>query len=412
MIKKNISKYIFYAVVIDTLFLPYFWLISVPLSLPLIFYWAFKNFSIIKNSKYYQLSLMLVISMVFGGFMGAFRDSALIYDNIKLTLSFTYIIICSIFFDDLLKKHEIRLDKIFFLFFLFVLFIGSLYLFDKQVYLSAVQIWNSRSGGTFASIYEYLEGYRFAFIWTDPNNIAYMISTIYFFSLIYFNFGYSKNLLLLAIVLLTLIISMSRGGILAFSITTILFLIISFGRIKKFDTKTKNKNYNISKFLIFCTLLSLIIFIYGDIFNSIVNSEIIQESLERLSSDDDTRLNAWQSYISTLAEGQFLLNIFTGYGAGSIIGEKSISPHNGHILWILNYGLISYIAFLFFFFRINLSSGIKYYIWCLPFFIGFTLNVMIGELKLTVTYLLMLSYSNALINARKINSSFNDKRFF
>lgn len=349
--------------------------------------------------------------MVLAGFMGAFLDASLIYENIKLTILFSYIFLCFFLFKNIFDTNAIRLEKVFSVFFGFVLITAIAYLYNKDMYRDVVvNIWNTRSGGTFASSYDYLEGYRFSFIWTDPNNIAYMISAVFFFSLTFLNFSLVRNFFILIIVLVTLITSMSRGGALAFLVTSSFFLLFSAGKIK-LNNKTNNKNKLTPIFfavilLLFCAFL---LFFGTDALTVIYDLDAFNESMDRLSSDDDTRLEKWISYLKIWGEGQIFFNIFTGWGAGSIIDGKSVSPHNGHFFWIMNYGFISYVILILFIFQINLNKGLKYYVWILPFLVGFSLNVMIGEAKLFVIYALMLSYANSKTNS--INSNLSQKIF-
>ena len=74
-------------------------------------------------------------------------------------------------------------------------------------------------------------------------------------------------------------------------------------------------------------------------------------------------------------------------------GKEGFSYEIGHIYWICMYGFLSYLIFM----RI---AFIKYryqtwseYMWIIPFFIAFTVNIAIGEFKWMSIFLMLLAFS-------------------
>ena len=76
-------------------------------------------------------------------------------------------------------------------------------------------------------------------------------------------------------------------------------------------------------------------------------------------------------------------------------GKEGFSSENGHLYWICMYGLPSYIGFMWLMFRKTRKQKLREYIWIIPFFVCFTMNIGIGEFKWMAIFLLLLANSRS-----------------
>jgi len=77
------------------------------------------------------------------------------------------------------------------------------------------------------------------------------------------------------------------------------------------------------------------------------------------------------------------------------VDGSKFSPHNGHFYWILGYGFISYVLFMYLIFRKRKRTGLKQYIWVLSILIGFTVNILLGEIKMMGIVMLLVACSSS-----------------
>lgn len=395
----NYDVFVFRFALIDILFLPYFWLISAPLSLPFILHWSAKNIRYIFSGRDGNLLKIIFITMVNSFIIGMVFYPEYFYDNIKIGVIFLYCFGAYCLFKKVLSIYELDLKFLFNLFSIFLGIILLTYYTNKNFYSALTYFWNLRSGGAIAGLYENFVGYRFSFIWTDPNNIAYMISSIFIFLISYYRISIWMALWWFVLVIATMLASASRGGAIAFGGTLILYLIVVIiGRILIGGVIRIRIQWVIGVcVLILICILGWVIY-DSRVIDIVANSNVFAYAQERLGSEEDTRLEKWKSYYRGLEPWDWIFLVFAGRGAGSIFNGQSVSPHNGHIFWIFNYGLISLIAFLMLTFHLWSRIGLRRRLWMLPFFVGFTLNIMIGEVKLFAIYLLMLAYATRVRN--------------
>ena len=72
-------------------------------------------------------------------------------------------------------------------------------------------------------------------------------------------------------------------------------------------------------------------------------------------------------------------------------GHEGFTTEIGHLYLIGMYGVIAYVCCMKIFFGRFGNQKRRDYVWIIPFFIGFTMNICIGEYKWLAIYLLMLA---------------------
>jgi len=131
---------------------------------------------------------------------------------------------------------------------------------------------------------------------------------------------------------------------------------------------------------------------------------VAMESFERISSNSgDSRFIIWQTVIQSV---NFLEFIVIGKGGVTLVDGLKFAPHNGHFYWILGYGFIAYFIFMYLVFRKRKVTSLIKYIWIIPILIGFTVNVLLGEIKMmSIIMLLIACSSSAKYLGKKQNST-------
>lgn len=390
----KLDRFVFYFLLIDVLFLPYFWLLAIPLSMPVCIFFVVYRWKYLIQGFDGLLFKFLILSIMLSSFFGVFLYNEILYENVKFFLHYFYAF--STFF--IFKKYKIESHKkIFSVFVLFIAITVITYYLDKSIYSQIVGFWNSRSGSSIASIYSFFEGYRYSFIWSDPNNIAYMACALYFFFLIYVKSNFYLKFGLFLMLLLILFAAMSSGGWYSLIIGIFAYVILGSSNFK-----ISKIYFTSTEIVAVCCTLTLIsaslMFVDWDLlYGSVINNNVVSEAIDRFNDNSgESRTVKWLGYLNELSLANYLTHIFIGYGGVTIINGQFVAPHNGHFYWILGYGFLSYVAFVVFIFRKRVGFSLYKMIWLIPILVGFTINLMIGEAKLVVLLMFLLAYSSNL----------------
>ncbi len=394
-IKLNkLETYLFYFIIIDILFLPYFKYFVIPYSLPIITLWMLfsfdRIFNKIKSTLDFKLFTCLVIFSLLSTiisylYVPQFIDGYNVWnENFKRVFQFLTSFIYFFFAKYYTEKNNISLKNFLLIFILFADIMALFNLFSLNTYLTIRNLWNIRD--PFLSYYNPGESlyYRYAFIWIDPNNAGYaLISTILFLILNEKLSIFQIQFTLLSVALI-IIATMSAGVFYSVLISFLVLSLLTFFRSKKVNTKRK-----IKKVSIIVLILSLVIFfLFSSMIIELLKTDIVNISLERIIYNSPThRLSLYKELLVKKSLFSFL---FLGQGWCLIIDGRIRAAHNGHFIVAYGYGLISYICFMLILFRRRNNINLMNYIFTIPFLIGFTINSLIGEQKIFVLYLILL----------------------
>lgn len=390
-------SYLFLFILFDITFLPYFWALSIPFSMPFVFLWAFINIGKIyeygnKEGKYPALIVFTIILSTIVGY----QYDEYIYKNSVIAINFIYIFILWFYFSlntKLLYRYDIV--KLLSYFYTFVFLWALLFYFDKDTYVSLLGIWNARSAGTFSKLFEDISYFRFSFIWTDPNNISYVISSLLLFIFFTRTLSILKILILYLMAVFIVLMTMSAGGFITLALSTVIMLIDVFYRFVK-SAGREGKLPIVGGSLIITLFGLLFLSYFGDL---LMQNDTIIYSLSRFEDNlagdgaGSGRVDILKKVIGLVGFEQLIASFFVGFGGITLVGGDSVSPHNGHIFWWLSFGVISYVIFIGYFFIRPFFRNIQYSLWLIPFILGFTINIMLGELKLFSLFMLMYTYS-------------------
>ena len=288
-----------------------------------------------------------------------------------------------------LDEHSVNIKSYLLLFCVFVVSFCAIYNVDKSLYIQIIHFWNPRGLSSTASLYTNLIGYRYSFLWMDPNNIAYMFVGIIAFIITNEKTEMLTNIILIIGLTFVLISAMSSGGFLSAGIEVAVLVIFRFMR------KAKRGRFLVVKMSSFITLCLSPAIVYGAkrIWDFYSQSLIAIESFERISGNSaDSRLEIWNRILN---QTNFFLYILIGFGGVTYVAGRPQKPHNGHLYIILAFGFIAYFIFLYIVFRKRHITPLYNYIWIISVFLGFTANVLVGEVKLSAVIMLLAACASS-----------------
>ncbi len=392
---------------IDLLFLPYFQYIIIPYSLPVILMALAMDERIFlpRNSKRMlgTISALVLLSVLFSLVLPNSSNHAV--ENIKRMFQFVMSFAYFLYFYNLARRfglHVINV-KIYFVFLLYYFALTALFFIDPSATYEFISDLYGRLVTDQGTV---LEQSRFAYLFTDPNSAAYflLIATMPLFQLLKTKLNKLVTLILL---LLCLLISRSRGAMLALFICGAMSLVpwsIFYERISLL---------RFNKFL-FATLLIFLVLVLSNfvIEDSIFgNGGIVGGSIERLSDKDayaegGYRFKIWSMYASQL------IPLPLGRGYMFDVDNSNFYPHSDFLRLTYSYGFIVALGTVYFCFR----HIFKIPLLVIPAIIAFSINSLIDEQKIFALFLCFLGmyYGGAFngpIDATERDSGNADRNF-
>lgn len=397
------DRFCFWFATIDIMFLPYFKYISVSFSVPLIFLWTMLNSkSLFRDKEAIAVSFisfsMLLSTIVGLVYYGDVRFETTFLTSVKRFFQYNICFGYYFFYKSYFKRKNVNIAKIIFIFLIYTTFFAIAYKLLPYEYAVLKIAINPADNHT----RRYLAGivnYRFNYLWTDPNNIAYLIDGLVYWYLLRNECSIISKIVFILLSIFIVTATVSNGGMI---ILGFMFLVLIICQL------ISNAKLNLNKLISIYLLL-----IIG--FNIILFTKIGNKIYEVLFQQFETRLiyyfksqNISGGRIADLKVAINDLNpIFFIIGSG----KEGFTSENGHLYWICMYGFLSYLILLWFMFRKYKTQLWKDYLWILPFFVAFTMNIAIGEFKWMAIYFILLAYSRYGINIKEriINYDTNTK---
>lgn len=366
--------------VIDILFLTYLPFIAMSVSFLIILPWfLFYQGKIINDGEYKAWQAFFVLSLI-SLFISYIVNSELLngseffYKNVKTWFIFITSTIYYFFFRTYLPGSSFNVNKILFFFVLYCAFFALVYYTNPSTYMSLKAILNPYDGVTNSFIDdEYGFQYRYNFLWTDANNVAYMFSAVTIYLISTTSMSLKKEVILIFSTLLIIIATMSTGGTLSFLGTLFLTLFV-------FKDKKNKIKITRGDALFMVLLVVAFMFFSMSYLDIISNNLIIKESFDRMEGNSiDSRIVKWKY----LLENKPLIEyIFIGRGPMILVKGISKSPHSGFLYLTYSYGFIALLLFLRLFFIKVRGLPISRFLFMIPIFIGFSINTLIANPKI------------------------------
>ena len=202
MKKVDNQRFLFWVIVGDILFLPYFNIVVVPLSYILILVWIVNHYKEIMRDREIKVILgcmaLMLISTIFGSVYN--YSSEIFADNFKRLVQYYFAFGYYFFFKSYLKKNKVDLKKALWTFVGFVVILAVIFQLNMSLFVQISSMWNKGNSYNSIMIENEIWGYtnRYNFIWTDTNNIAYAITGVIMFMLIFCKTSFAEKILLFA----------------------------------------------------------------------------------------------------------------------------------------------------------------------------------------------------------------------
>ena len=382
------EDFIFWFSIIDIFFLPYFRLISISFSVPFVAIWMLLHYRDLYRGKeafaFFSLSFLMLAGTAIGLFYSEqLRFETSIETSIKRLFQYHFCFGYYFFYKEYFKRRSIDINKVLIIFTVVVSLYALYFMVSPSSYASIKMYLNPVDNHTA----RYLAGthyYRFNYLWTDPNNIAYLMDGVVFWFAIDNNESFARRMLVLSLSAIVSLATASNGGmaILGFELVLILGM--------KFLELVANGRIKIRTILTFILLiLALILVIRYTPIYQYIQTELIDKLRSRWTIYSTTSNLSGGRLADLKTAFQYLnpLLLFVG------VAKEGFTTENGHIYWIGMYGFPAYICFMSIVFAKFKYVRWKYYVWIIPFFFAFTFNIAIGEFKWFAIYFLLLAAS-------------------
>lgn len=376
------KKIFYYICVLDAFFIPYFSFINITYtSLFIILRTLFTKRMNLKDANiliYYFLFLSVSMSTLIGFILYPNQFRPLASEAFIFISSLSYYM----YFRELHMKYKFDINNILVIFILFVVSFGFIYITNSNLYEILRSFFFPKSTGISPeSYFDIYSTTRFYFIYQDPNNVCYIVLVVISYLILNKKQTPKSIFLLLCAQLFITIITYSIGGALATSIFVGIYL---FSIRNKF---LKRKEFIISVFIFIFVLVVFIILIPKYNIENEILSNFIVRLRGKTSVGGDSRIGIW---LNLIQEKSLIYYIFLGNGGVTFLKGVPYSTHNGILYLIYSYGMVSCIAFMYLFFR-RRNKPVLNHLWFIPLFIGFVLNILIGEQKIGMILGLILA---------------------
>lgn len=372
----------FNLILFDIFFVPLFPLFSVSVSLPVLILWYIKKGRkhkyVAEQKNFGIIVLLMFISTLFSliGFEDASYNTDFITSFkrfVQYITSFWYFFLFLHFF----INYARNINNMVFWGIVYITGFALLYSFNQETFIHLKQVICPFDPQVDRWIAGTLPVYRFNYLWADPNNVAYATTSLATFYLVEEHEPTIKKYIVLICMVYIIFCTMSFGGI------GVAGVII--GYIAIFSDKLRS-----SKTVVFIGVLAIILMVgcfvtYFDYFNEIFNSGIAQ----RLNIYGDDGMAGGGGRADDFVTGLSKFNpLFLILGSG----QEGFVSEIGHIYVWFMYGLPVYIYFMKVLFWKRKKQSLTEYIPIVPMFVGFTMNIAIGEQKYLLLTLLISAY--------------------
>ena len=284
------------------------------------------------------------------------------------------------FYKDYFKNNSIDVSKILFIFIFYVALFAFFYKSFPLQYATYKYYLTPSDNHTMRYLANMVL-YRFNYLWVDPNNVAYCIGGVSMWYLFNVKERMLKKTILLVLSTYIILCTQSIGGLITLVICVAIYFIYLL--IKSFKFKIKPKTVFVC-LLIIVGLLS--IYKFSSISDYVEQNYLVNLRMRKNYYTNITMGGRGEDIVKSL---NYLNPILIISGSGN----EGFSYEIGHFYWIGMYGLISYLIFIWIIFRKQKQQSFERYIWIMPFFIGFTLNIAIGEFKWLAILFFLLAFS-------------------
>lgn len=385
--EKKTDTICFNLILFDIFFIPLFPWFSVSVSLPIIIYWYLTNWKKLLWLREYRYLGIVVVLMT-------------------ISTLFCFIDFGEVSFDTSFSTSLKRFFQYLFSFWYYFFFLYFFVRYKRNI--TNIVFWGVIVITIYAIIYSVNPDFfflikrtlchfdpqvvradtfvifRYNYLWADPNNVAYATTGLVLFFLIEAKGNIFRKYIAIACLIYILLCTMSIGGLLV-AIGTV-------GYVTLFSNRLRQGKTSFILGLIILIVISSIIVHYMDFFLEMYDNGIRARQNIYGESGLSGGGGRWADFIRGVERFNLL---FLTIGSG----QEGFVHEIGHFYLICLYGFPVYIYFMYILFGKKRRQTFMEYMSVIPFFLGFTMNIAIGEQK----YLLMLLLISAYYAARSYN---------
>lgn len=392
------SNFYLLFLIIDLLILPKVFF-STPISILLLPLFIILHHNLSRsNITVFALCFSIILTSVY---YSAFIFPENTSENLKRGLQLCFILLI-LFYDFNDNKVDFnvfikRLKFSLFYFYLFILVVIFIFYFKSDLYVSFMTYFYSESTPMLITNLEYL---RFAFHFTDPNSLGYMIVLVLSF-LLSLKLSYREIIFFIVCSLVIILTTQSRGALVSFGLVILSYFLF-------FLENTKFKISLVFLLSLSCIVLYVLFSEYLDAFFSLMQHRSeIEDSMGK--GVGGGRIDSWLYFLNN-----FNLNPFFGVGYILQVDGKLYRPHSDFIRLNLSYGIMIYFLLGYVLRGFTKKHVMLFFAFLIPFFI----NTIIDDYRLFVLFIVFFNlirvYENNIsltINATP-NSENSDKKLF
>lgn len=388
--KLTISSAMVLLCLLDSLFFPYIRSLSISLTILIVPIWYLLSFKKINFSRDFYVSLIVLTLCIFsllystiknqGNFIGMYGEIETLKINASLFVILLFVFLTYFFYLNNFSFFLKNIKSILLAFIAFNFVIGFAYFYSPEIYFKLRTFWTM--SGKEIQVGEFSSMYRFTGIFSDPNNAGVAFAAVLAFLLF--------NLKLKGVTKIVIIFVTGFNVVMTMSSTALLCYLLVFGCAIVYDFKEIFRGRIGYLVVPLIMLIPLWIYLYYSL--NIINSVVVDTAINRMSENNaDSRISIWSSLLSI---ENFSKSLIFGRGGAIVINDLNVRPHSGHLYLIYGYGLLAYFGFMFVFFRVRKNMKLIKYIFAIPLFLGFTVNVGIIDFRFAMMFsILFAGYS-------------------
>ena len=258
--ETKFERFCFWFTAVDLLFFPYFTFFSVSFSVPIIAVWMALRVNKKIRDREVRITLLIVYTMMLSTligviYTGSVRFETTFFTSVKrlfqYTLSFGYYF----FFKSYFQSRRVNMPKLILVFLVNVALFATVFHLLPEQYATVKMALNPADNHTRRYLLNMVH-YRFNYLWTDPNNIAYLVGGLVCWYFLLGDSSFMSKMLLLSLSFFIILSTQSNGGL--FVLASVVFILVLRTMVKWL----KRANIKASSVLMIFFLMFIVLTIF------------------------------------------------------------------------------------------------------------------------------------------------------
>lgn len=374
-------RYVAYLALIDLFLCPYFTVLVVPYSLPIVML-ALVALGRVRSTSFRFHGLVIAFLFMTASVMTAMvlgKSPDLLFEDFKRLLQFISTFVYFFYFYTVAEHLSARVIKRIMM--LAIAYIVSVAVAFVVTPYSLIALRQYLYSATAYRIDDLLTHSRFTYLFSDPNTAGYFLLVILFFVVTYFKNRFTQSLVMLVSGIFVTVLTQSVGVAISMVGATILVLAQGFARLRAMRAIR-----SLVVAIGLCSLLLLAPLFFPEFISGVSDSLTMFEQ-RVASTPTESRLLIYRYAVTNFSP------FFWGQGYMLLRSDGAVfRPHSDHVRLVYSYGIIPYVIIVLWFFSKIHKRGYQFLI---PAFVAFSVNSLIDEQKLLAVFLVLLALMEA-----------------